>query len=249
MVDSEPFFDDFDGTLNDVLPENIDTDSSDSTGSRTAGWFESGYTIREGTPDSVCLNVVQSELERYCDLLGTNSQTTVTAGSLFEQYMQKELPMVFVELYAGAAFYCACKVNKEAISPDEIVDAGPQLLTRNRLLRRSKRIAHELGLNANLFGDSLQYIDRYCAELDVSEQFHARAREIVERCEKEGLASGKSPTGWAAAAIYLTGKELGQRINQRTISDIANVSEVTIRNRYQEQQAHLERIDSPETSK
>jgi transcription initiation factor TFIIB len=45
---------------------------------------------------------------------------------------------------------------------------------------------------------------------------------------------GKSPTGLAAAAIYIAGVELGERRTQREISEIAGITEVTLRNRYKD---------------
>jgi transcription initiation factor TFIIB len=47
--------------------------------------------------------------------------------------------------------------------------------------------------------------------------------------------SGKSPTGFAAAAIYAASLLCNQKRTQREVAEVANVTEVTIRNRYQEQ--------------
>jgi transcription initiation factor TFIIB len=74
----------------------------------------------------------------------------------------------------------------------------------------------------------------------VSESVRTRAREIVERTAKEGLHSGKSPTGFAAAAIYTASLDCDEKQTQRAVADVAQVTEVTIRNRYQEQTAVLE---------
>jgi len=47
--------------------------------------------------------------------------------------------------------------------------------------------------------------------------------------------SGKSPPGFAAAAIYSACLLCNQKKTQRAVADVAQVTEVTIRNRYQEQ--------------
>jgi transcription initiation factor TFIIB len=48
------------------------------------------------------------------------------------------------------------------------------------------------------------------------------------------LTAGKDPTGLAAAAIYISGIINGERRTQREISEVAHVTEVTVRNRYKE---------------
>ena len=50
--------------------------------------------------------------------------------------------------------------------------------------------------------------------------------------EEKELTYGKSPTGITAAALYIAGYQTNQIRTQREISEITNVTEVTIRNRY-----------------
>jgi transcription initiation factor TFIIB len=83
--------------------------------------------------------------------------------------------------------------------------------------------------------DPSQYVPRYCAELNLSEAVQIKAKEIIEKTKEAGLLSGKSPTGFAAAAIYAASLLCNEKKTQREVADVANVTEVTIRNRYQEQ--------------
>jgi transcription initiation factor TFIIB len=55
----------------------------------------------------------------------------------------------------------------------------------------------------------------------------ARARELE-------LTHGKSPTGVAAAAVYIVSRTNERSRTQREVADISGVTEVTIRNRYKE---------------
>jgi transcription initiation factor TFIIB len=48
------------------------------------------------------------------------------------------------------------------------------------------------------------------------------------------LTSGRGPAGVAAAASYIASVLTGERKTQREIAEIAQVTEVTIRNRYKE---------------
>jgi transcription initiation factor TFIIB len=99
-------------------------------------------------------------------------------------------------------------------------------------------------MDPSAFFGSEQYVDRYCRELDLSEQARRRARDIVETTAEVGADSGCSPTGWAGAAVYNAAIEYDTGHGQSDIADVANCTEVTIRNRYQEQQEVLRRVES-----
>jgi transcription initiation factor TFIIB len=60
------------------------------------------------------------------------------------------------------------------------------------------------------------------------------AHKILTRARELKLTSGRGPTGIAAAASYIASVLTGERKTQREIAEIAQVTEVTIRNRYKE---------------
>jgi transcription initiation factor TFIIB len=62
----------------------------------------------------------------------------------------------------------------------------------------------------------------------------AIAIKILEAARAIRLTSGRGPTGIAAAATYMATILTNERKTQREIAEIANVTEVTIRNRYKE---------------
>lgn len=59
-------------------------------------------------------------------------------------------------------------------------------------------------------------------------------RELLEVAEAYDVYSGKSRAGLAAAALYAATHLTNEGLTQATVSDVAHVSHVTIRNRYQE---------------
>jgi transcription initiation factor TFIIB len=83
--------------------------------------------------------------------------------------------------------------------------------------------------------DPKKYVPRFCSELELSELVESKANEIIDMTAEAGLLSGKSPTGFAAAAIYAASLLCNEKKTQREIAQVAQVTEVTIRNRYQEQ--------------
>jgi transcription initiation factor TFIIB len=58
--------------------------------------------------------------------------------------------------------------------------------------------------------------------------------ELLKQIAEQELASGRGPTGMAAAVLYIASVLCGERRTQREVAEVAGVTEVTIRNRYKE---------------
>ena len=83
--------------------------------------------------------------------------------------------------------------------------------------------------------DPQKYVPRFCSELTLSDEVQMKANDIIETTVEEGLLSGKSSTGYAAAAIYVASLLCNEKKTQREVADVTQATSVTIRNRYQEQ--------------
>ena len=105
---------------------------------------------------------------------------------------------------------------------------------RKEIGRTYRYVAQELELKMEPV-DPKQYVPRFASELELSEEVQSKANEIIDTTAEQGLLSGKSPTGYAAAAIYAASLLCNEKKTQREVADVAQVTEVTIRNRYQEQ--------------
>ena len=58
------------------------------------------------------------------------------------------------------------------------------------------------------------------------------AIKVLKTAQENEISAGKDPMGLAAAALYLSCVKNGEDKTQRDIAEAANVTEVTIRNRY-----------------
>jgi len=94
----------------------------------------------------------------------------------------------------------------------------------------------------------MEYVGRFASQLDCSNETERYARELIKDATEKGVHSGKSPAGIAAAALYAASRLSGESIIQPDISQAANVSEVTIRQRYREILAATE-LDGEDGSK
>jgi transcription initiation factor TFIIB len=234
---SDEFIEEIDDILSDVLSDVEATSPAE---------IEQQITFGQSVSAERQTAIVDDQIDRLAADLEIPAATVDLAKSLRDQYRAQRGDLIgtALELVAASCLYCAVKVTEVPLDPTDFVTKDDTVVTRKALLRRSKDIASTVGLDPSAFFGSEQYVDRYCDALDVTDAVNERAREIIEITEESGLSSGKSPSGWAAAAVYNACLDVGEKRTQQDISRIANVSEVTIRNRYQEQRAGLRQAES-----
>jgi transcription initiation factor TFIIB len=69
-------------------------------------------------------------------------------------------------------------------------------------------------------------------DLDLRMPTQQRAIKVINDAKKQGVVAGKDPMGLVAAALYVACVLEGERKTQKEIAEAANVTEVTVRNRY-----------------
>jgi transcription initiation factor TFIIB len=145
---------------------------------------------------------------------------------------QGKLPGCGVEEVIAAALYLGCKKNNVPRSPDEFAECSEY--TKKQILRTAKYLEAVLDVDIEPT-DPTMYVSRFAEELGVEDETKQEAMEILDVTIEEGLHAGKSPTGVAAAALYTAGLVTGNRLTQAEVAEIAEVTTVTVRERYQEQ--------------
>ncbi|WP_238392118.1 cyclin family protein [Halorussus amylolyticus] len=73
-----------------------------------------------------------------------------------------------------------------------------------------------------------------CFELDLSVVVLVKAEKLIDCSAEQGLLSGRSPSGVAAGAVYAASLLTNRKRTQSEISNVSEVSDATIRKRYQE---------------
>jgi transcription initiation factor TFIIB len=101
------------------------------------------------------------------------------------------------------------------------------------LTRTYRYIIRQLNLEIKP-ADPESYVPRFASDLDLSDESERRARELLRNAKEAGIHSGKSPVGLAAASVYAASLLTNEKVTQSEVSEVANISEVTIRNRYHE---------------
>ena len=179
------------------------------------------------------LQFALSEVDRMASALGVPRSVREVASVIYRRALNEDLIRGrSIEGVSTAALYAACRQEGIPRSLEEISEVSR--VDRKEIGRTYRYVSQELGLEMKPV-DPKKYVPRFCSELDLDEEVQSKAGEIIETTAEQGLLSGKSPTGFAAAAIYAASLLCNEKKTQREVADVAQVTEVTIRNRYQEQ--------------
>jgi transcription initiation factor TFIIB len=186
-----------------------------------------------------------NEADRLSDELDLPRSVRTIATSLYRRARKKDLlPGHGVEQVVAASLYIGCKQEGVPRSPDDFAEHSEY--DRKYILRTAKYFEKELDLNLEPF-EPKPYIERFAKEAGLGEVTIKEAKDIVDYCIENGVHSGCSPSGVAAAAVYLAGRTTNNKVTQKKVAGIAEVTEVTIRSRYQEQLEALPEDWEPRT--
>ncbi|WP_227355090.1 transcription initiation factor IIB [Haladaptatus salinisoli] len=192
------------------------------------------WNERFRTRDSKERNLKQAlgEIDRMASALGLPDNVREMASVIYRRALDENLlPGRSIEGVATGALYAAARQARTPRSLDELTAVSR--VEKDEIARTYRYVARELGLEIEP-ADPKSYVPRFASELDLSDETERRARSLLDSAIKQGLHSGKSPVGLAAAAVYAAALLTNEKVTQSEVSDVANISEVTIRNRYHE---------------
>lgn len=178
------------------------------------------------------LQFALSEIDRMGSALGLSRPVRETASVIYRRALKEDLIRGrSIEGVASASLYAAARTEGYPRSLEEIQNVSR--VERREIGRTFSYVKRELKLPIGPVNPK-KFVPRYCAELDLSNKVENKAKEIIETTA-DGTLSGKAPTGYAAAAVYTASLLCDERKTQREVADVAQVTEVTIRNHYQDQ--------------
>jgi transcription initiation factor TFIIB len=203
------------------------------------------WNERFRTRDSKERNLKQAlgEIDRMASALGLPDNVRETASVIYRRALNDDLlPGRSIEGVATASLYAAARQAGTPRSLDEITSVSR--VEKDEIARTYRYVVRELKLEIQP-ADPEQYVPRFASELGLSDESERRARKLLKNAKDEGVHSGKSPVGLAAAAVYAASLLTNEKVTQSQVSDVANISEVTIRNRYHELLEAEERLSMP----
>ena len=192
------------------------------------------WNERFRTRDSRDRNLKQAlgEIDRMASALGLPKNVRETASVIYRRALHDDLlPGRSIEGVSTASVYAAARQAGVPRSLDEISEVSR--VSKDEVARTYRYVSRELSLGIEP-ADPGQYVPRFASSLQLSEEAELRARQLLETAKRQGVHSGKSPVGLAAAAVYAAALLTNEKVTQNEVSEVANISEVTIRNRYKE---------------
>jgi transcription initiation factor TFIIB len=173
-----------------------------------------------------------AELDRIASGMALPRNVRETAAMIYRKAVGRNLIRGrSIEGVVAASLYGSCRQCNVPRTLDEI--ASKSRIGRKEIGRTYRFMTRELHLKL-MPTRPQDYIQRFCSELKLKGEIQTRANEILKQATDRELTSGRGPTGVAAAAIYISSVQCGERRTQREVAEVAGVTEVTIRNRYKE---------------
>jgi len=173
-----------------------------------------------------------SEITKIANNINLPKNILETASLIYRKAVKERLIRGrSIQGVTSAAIYLACRQCGLPRTLEEIAQASN--VNKKEVGRSYRFLIKEL----NYFIPPLkpsQYITKFSNQLTMQGKVEEIAHKILAAAKELKLTSGRGPTGIAAAASYIASVLTGERKTQREIAEIAQVTEVTIRNRYKE---------------
>ncbi len=171
-----------------------------------------------------------SELNRLKDKLAISDAVIEKAAYIYRKALDKGLVRGrSISALMAAALYAACR---DTATPRNLKDVEIAAnIKRKDIARCYRLLVKELDLKMPVT-DSVQCVARIASKIGIAEKTKRFAIKVLKSAQEKEVSAGKDPMGLAAAALYLSCVKNGEDKTQRDIAESANVTEVTIRNRY-----------------
>jgi len=82
------------------------------------------------------------------------------------------------------------------------------------------------------FDEPIKYVPKIASFAGLNQKTQSIAIQILQKAKKIKADIGKGPAGIAAAALYIASIMDGKKVTQKLLAKAADVTEVTVRNRY-----------------
>jgi len=181
-----------------------------------------------------------SEISKIAHNLNLPKNVLETASVIYRKAVKERLIRGrSIQGVTAATIYVACRQCGVARTLEDISQASP--VNKKEVARCYRFLLKQLDYFIKPVKPG-QYITKFCNQLTMQGNVEEIAHKILFAATELKLTSGRGPTGIAAAVSYIASVLIGERKTQREIAEIAQVTEVTIRNRYKELAERLQFI-------
>jgi transcription initiation factor TFIIB len=189
---------------------------------------------RSKVSDSTQRNLSQalSEMSKISNKLNLPRNVVETSSMIYRKAIQKKLIRGrTIQSIAVASIYMACRQCGVIRTLGDV--AGAANITKKEAARNYRFLLRELKPSVPQINTG-KYISKIVNNLALSGETERLAMVILNQASEMKLTSGRGPAGMAAACVYISSQLTNERRTQGEIAREAQVTEVTIRNRYKE---------------
>jgi len=173
-----------------------------------------------------------SELTKIAYKLNLPKNVLETASVIYRQVVRKRLIRGrSIQGVAAASIYMACRQCDVIRNLEEVGKAAN--ISKKESGRNYRFLLRKLETRVPPV-KAKSYVSKFVNQLTLSGNVENLAMQILDQAMEMRLTSGRGPAGIAAAAIYIASLLMNERRTQGKIARCAQVTEVTIRNRYKE---------------
>lgn len=173
-----------------------------------------------------------SELTKIAYKLNLPRNVLETASVIYRRVVKQRLIRGRSILgVTTASIYMACRHCNIIRTLDETAEAAN--ISKKECARNYRFLLKRLEVDVPPV-DSHKYISKIVNQLTLTGETESIATNILDQAIDLRLTSGRGPSGMTAACTYIASVITDDRRTQGEIAKAANVTEVTIRNRYKE---------------
>lgn len=222
------------------LSTTISWKSQDATGRHlTQDEQKRQYRLRKwqrrtSASDSIQRNLTQalSEMTRISDELNLPQNVSKTAAVIYRRAVKNGLIRGrTIQSVVASSLYMACRQCHVIRSLEDVAKAAT--ITRKEAARNYRHLYKQLDPEVPQV-DKDNLIAKYINQLRLSGKTEQLCQKIMEEATEKKLTIGRAPEGITAASLYIACKLGMEDRTQGDIAKTAQITEVTIRNRYKE---------------
>jgi transcription initiation factor TFIIB len=175
-----------------------------------------------------------THLNHMCSYLNIPDQVRETAAIILRKVFASLQPkMNKLQILAAASIVLAARKHEIPIRIRELITKFN--IDEEEYWKLVSEIHFKTDLNEfKAYVDPRKFLPQIISNLGLSQQVYMFAAKLIDVLKRSGLTEGKDPAGIAAASVYIASIVLDEKKTQKQVAQAANVTEVTIRNRYRD---------------
>lgn len=178
------------------------------------------------------LSYALSEMSTIASKLSLPENVLETASIVYRGALKAKIVRGrSIQTLVAASLYMACRQCDVVRKIDEVARAAH--VSRKDCGRTYRVILRTLSEEVPRF-DPTNFLSKFVNMLNISGKTELLAKGILDKIVEAGMKDGRGSSGIASAALYTACKITGEIRTQSEIARAAEITEVTIRNRYKE---------------